>query len=179
MKTVRPLPLALIALLFGLPFSAPGIAHAQSQLKSESTKTPTDAEVKFRAEALLRQMTPEEKVGQLGVLFMSGASPATLDRVRAGEIGSLLFEKDPKLINKIQHVAVEASRLHIPILFGLDVVHGFRTEFPVPIGMAASWDPAMVEKAQAVAAEEARAAGMRWTYAPMVDIARDPRWGRT
>ncbi|MGA2755512.1 MAG: glycoside hydrolase family 3 N-terminal domain-containing protein [Terracidiphilus sp.] len=112
-------------------------------------------------------MTPEEKAGQLVVLFMSGASPATLDRVREGEIGSLLFEKDPELINKIQHVAVEESRLHIPILFGLDVIHGFRTEFPVPIGMAASWDPAMVEQAQAVAAEEARAAGVRWTYAPM------------
>jgi beta-glucosidase len=178
MKNVRPLSLAVIAVLIGIPFTVPSVGQEQSQPKSESPKTRTDAEVRVRAEALLKQMTSVEKAGQLGVLFMSGASPATLDRVRAGEIGSLLFEKDPQLINMIQHVAVEESRLRIPILFGLDVIHGFRTEFPVPIGMAASRDPAMVENAQAVAAEEARAAGVRWTYAPMVDIARDPRWGR-
>jgi beta-glucosidase len=85
---------------------------------------------------------------------------------------------DPALINKLQHAAVEGSRLHIPLLFGLDVIHGLRTIFPVPIAMAASWDPATVENAQAVAAKEARAVGVHWTFAPMVDIARDPRWGR-
>jgi beta-glucosidase len=123
-------------------------------------------------------MTPEEKMGQLSQLFVLGPSASIEKHVRAGEVGSLLFVTDPAQINRLQHVAVEQSRLHIPLLFGLDVIHGFRTVFPVPIGLAASWDPALVEGAQAVAAEEARAAGVHWTFAPMVDIARDPRWGR-
>src|SRR5207237_7346490 len=74
--------------------------------------------------------------------------------------------------------AVERSRLHVPVLFGLDVIHGFRTTFPVPLGMAATWDPSLVERAARVAAEEASATGIRWTFSPMVDIARDARWGR-
>src|ERR1043165_2274703 len=96
----------------------------------------------------------------------------------AGKIGSLLFVTDPALINRFQKVAVENSRLKIPLLFGFDVIHGFRTIFPVPLAMASSWDPALVEQAQTVAASEARAVGIRWTFAPMLDIARDPRWGR-
>jgi beta-glucosidase len=92
--------------------------------------------------------------------------------------GSILWVSDPKEINRLQHVAVEQTRLHIPVLFGLDVIHGYRTIFPAPIAMASSWDTKMVEDAQAVAAGEARAAGIQWTFAPMVDIARDARWGR-
>jgi beta-glucosidase len=100
------------------------------------------------------------------------------DRVRKGEIGSFLFVTDPASINRFQKVAVEESRLKIPILFGFDVIHGFKTVFPVPLGMAASWDPALVEQAHTVAAREAAAVGVKWTFAPMVDIARDARWGR-
>ena len=96
----------------------------------------------------------------------------------AGRAGSLLFVADPVEINRLQHIAVEETRLKIPVLFGYDVIHGLRTVLPVPIAMAASWDPDIVERGQAVAAAEARAIGLHWAFAPMVDIARDPRWGR-
>ena len=95
-----------------------------------------------------------------------------------GGVGSLLFVTDPAEINRLQRLAVEGSRHGIPALFGFDVIHGLRTILPVPIAMAASWDPETIERGQAVAAREARAVGIHWTFAPMVDIARDPRWGR-
>ncbi len=97
---------------------------------------------------------------------------------RVDKSGSLLFVTDPATINRLQHMAVEKTRLHIPLIFGFDVIHGFRTIFPVPIAMAASWDPAMVTDAQTMAAKEASSVGINWAFAPMVDIARDPRWGR-
>ncbi|HKU76370.1 MAG TPA: glycoside hydrolase family 3 N-terminal domain-containing protein, partial [Pyrinomonadaceae bacterium] len=134
-----------------------------------------------RAADLLAKMTLEEKIGQLNQLFFLSQlmKPEMMEPdIRAGKIGSLLFVTDPALVNRFQKVAVEQSRLKIPLLFGFDVIHGFRTVFPVPLAMASSWDPAMVERAQTIAAREARAAGVRWTFAPMVDIARDPRWGR-
>src|SRR5262249_7567110 len=99
-------------------------------------------------------------------------------QVRAGRAGSLLFVADPRETNRLQHIAVEESRLHIPLLFGFDVIHGLRTIFPVPLAIAASWDPAMAEQAPAAPAREGRAVGIHWAFAPMVDIARDPRWGR-
>ena len=95
--------------------------------------------------------------------------------IRKGEIGSLLFVTHPGMINRFQKIAVTESRLKIPLIFGFDVIHGFHTIFPVPIAMAASWDPKMAEGAQTIAAREARAVGINWTFAPMVDIARDPR----
>ena len=95
-----------------------------------------------------------------------------------GEAGSLLFVTDPAQINRLQRLAIEGNRHGIPVLFGFDVIHGLRTILPVPIAMAASWDPETIEQGQAVAAREARAVGIHWTFAPMVDIARDPRWGR-
>jgi beta-glucosidase len=134
-----------------------------------------------RVDELLAQMTLEEKVGQVHQLFYfkQFMKPEMIEPdIRAGKVGSLLFLTDPILINRFQKVAVENSRLKIPLLFGFDVIHGFRTIFPVPLAMASSWDPALVEQAQTVAAREARAAGVQWTFAPMVDIARDPRWGR-
>jgi beta-glucosidase len=125
-------------------------------------------------------MTLDEKIGQMNQLFFFGSKPVESINtgIRKGQIGSLLFVTDPTLINRLQKVAVTESRLKIPLIFGFDVIHGFHTIFPVPIGMAASWDPKMVEGAQSVAASEARAVGINWTFAPMVDIARDPRWGR-
>jgi beta-glucosidase len=139
----------------------------------------TDREIREQADSLLRRMTPDEKIGQLSDIFLLGKPGESLQqKIRKGEIGSFLFATDPALINRVQRIAVEESRLHIPLLFGFDVVHGFRTIFPVPIGMAATWDPDTVERAQAVAAAEARSVGIDWTFAPMVDIARDPRWGR-
>ena len=143
---------------------------------------PSEAAVRTRAEALIQQMTPEEKAGQLTQYFyfqMFAPLAAQLSQtVAKGGAGSLLFVTDPAEINRLQKIAVEQTRLKIPLLFGFDVVHGLHTIFPVPLGMAASWDPKMVEDVQTVAASEARAVGLHWTFAPMLDIARDPRWGR-
>ncbi len=135
-----------------------------------------------RAAALLKQMTLDEKIGQLnqvsGVQMPMLGSEKPDDAIVKGEVGSVLWLIDVKEINRLQHLAVEKSRLHIPILFGFDVIHGYRTVFPVPLAMASSWDPSVEESAQRFAAQDARAAGIDWTFAPMVDIARDGRWGR-
>lgn len=131
-----------------------------------------------RADALIARMTLEEKVGQISQQFVLGSAAPVEARVRSGALGSLLFVRDPVVIDRLQHMAVEETRLGIPLLFGYDVVHGFRTIFPVPLAMAATWDPELVEQSQAVAAAEARATGIHWTFAPMLDITRDPRWGR-
>lgn len=152
---------------------------AQAQVPREIQDHSTDLDVAQRVSNLLKQMTSDEKIGQLSQLFMFGPSSSIEERMRKGEVGSVLFFwSDPAQINRVQRIAVEGSRLHIPLIFGLDVIHGFRTIFPVPIAMAASWDPALVSKAQGIAAKEARSAGVHWTFAPMLDIARDPRWGR-
>ncbi len=141
----------------------------------------TDAQVNQRVDALLSQMTMEEKVGQLaqlpGFSFGPGAGKPE-DLLPKGLGGSVLWVNNTATINRLQHIAVEKSRLHIPLIFGLDVIHGFHTVFPVPIAMAASWDPSLVERTQTVAAREAASQGILWTFTPMVDIARDPRWGR-
>ncbi|MFJ3779072.1 glycoside hydrolase family 3 N-terminal domain-containing protein [Streptomyces sp. NPDC090075] len=161
----------------------------------------TGLPVEERVEDLLSRMTPEEKAGQLTMYFYFGTGepvPEDFDieslppehrvyieqprkveaAVAGGGVGGLLFVKDPKLANLLQRRAVEDSRLGIPLLFGFDVIHGLRTIFPVPIAMSATWSPEAVEAAQAIAAREARASGIHWTFAPMIDIARDARWGR-
>ncbi|MFI5895912.1 glycoside hydrolase family 3 N-terminal domain-containing protein [Actinoplanes sp. NPDC051513] len=144
---------------------------------------------------LLARMSPAEKAGQLTQYFYfrlpagAEAEPALgLDvaeqpqaveaALSRGEAGSLLFVTDPGEINRLQRLALEGNPHGIPLLFGFDVIHGLRTIFPVPIAMAASWDPEIIERGQAIAAREARAVGIHWAFAPMVDIARDPRWGR-
>ena len=135
-----------------------------------------------RAEALLGQMTVEEKAGQLnqasGIVIPGLATEKPDDAIVKGQVGSVLWQFDVKELNRMQHLAVEKSRLHIPLLIGFDVVHGYRTIFPVPLAMASSWDPAVEEAAQHQAGHDARAAGIQWTFTPMVDIARDARWGR-
>ncbi len=143
-----------------------------------------DLSLDSKVDTLLRQMTLEEKVGQL-VQYSAGqpTGPGTgrtdyEDMIAKGEIGGLFNITTARQVNAFQRIAVEKSRLHIPILFGLDVIHGFRTEFPIPLGLASTWNPALVEKAARVAAQEASASGVRWTFSPMVDIARDARWGR-
>jgi beta-glucosidase len=143
------------------------------------------ADVSQRVEALLRQMTLDEKVGQLNQLsgkdFSTG--PGTdkvrdIERdIREGRIGSMLNIRGAAETRRVQALALQ-SRLHIPLLFGLDVIHGYRTVFPVPLGEAASWDLDAIEESARIAAREASAAGVHWTFAPMVDIGRDPRWGR-
>jgi beta-glucosidase len=142
----------------------------------------TSQTARERAEALLGKMTVEEKAGQLnqasGVSLAGTITEVSDDAIAKGQVGSILWLVDVKEINRLQHVAVDRSRLHIPLLVGFDVIHGYRTVFPVPLAMASSWDPSVEEQAQRVAAEDARAAGIQWTFAPMVDIARDARWGR-
>jgi len=144
----------------------------------------SDANTEKKIDDLLQKMTLEEKVGQL-VQYSAGqpTGPGTGrtdydDMIRKGEVGALFNITAAKQVNGFQHVAVEQSRLHIPLLFGLDVIHGFRTEFPIPLGLASSWNPELVEQTARVAAQEASASGIRWTFSPMVDIARDARWGR-
>src|SRR5882672_6484414 len=129
--------------------------------------------------SLLARMTLEEKLGQLNQLSVDNQpTPEQLALIRKGLVGSLFNLTGAAATRDAQHIAVTESRLHIPLIFGQDVIHGYRTIFPIPLGEAASWDPEAVEGAARVAAREAAAAGVHWTFAPMVDIARDPRWGR-
>ena len=132
-------------------------------------------DVEQRVEELLAKMTLEEKIGQMNQV--SGGYQFT-DDIKAGKVGSILNIVDPVEINAVQRAAVENSRLGIPLLVSRDVIHGFRTIFPIPLGMAATFDPAIVEQGARVAAVEATASGVRWTFSPMLDVARDPRWGR-
>lgn len=141
---------------------------------------PSDEDVHRRAQELLGKMTIDEKVGQLNQV--SGVqSPNDLkpdEAIQKSQVGSVLWVFDVKEINRQQHLAVEKTRLHIPLLVGYDVIHGYRTAFPVPLAMASSWDPSVEEQAQRVAREDSRAAGINWVFTPMVDIVRDARWGR-
>ncbi len=137
--------------------------------------------VERRINALLARMTLEEKIGQLQQLdgeANGNYRSEHLELARRGSLGSTLNVRGADRSNELQRMAVEQSRLKIPLLFGFDVIHGYRTIFPIPLGEASSWDPLAVERAAAVAAREARASGVHWTFAPMVDIARDARWGR-
>jgi beta-glucosidase len=147
---------------------------------SGSAQTAPEAE--RRINDLLARMTLQEKVGQLQQL---DGDPNTgrvkaehRDLITRGLVGSFLNVRGARNVNEVQHMAVDQSRLKIPLLLGFDVIHGYRTIFPIPLGEASTWDPAAVERAARVAAAEASAAGLKWTFAPMADIARDPRWGR-
>jgi beta-glucosidase len=158
---------------------------AQRGTAAESLTTP---EVERRIDALLAQMTLEEKIGQLnqasstfdvtGPPPSQGAQQQLYEQLRTGQLGSMLNVVGAEATRKAQQLAVEGSRHRIPLLFGLDVIHGYRTMFPIPLAEAASWDLAAIEQSARVAATEAAAAGVHWTFAPMVDISRDARWGR-
>jgi len=126
---------------------------------------------------LLSKMTLEEKLGQMNQTYMGTTLDSINMRIRKGEIGSLL-NIDPKLINQIQRTAVKESRMGIPLIIGRDIIHGYKTVFPIPLGQAASFNPQIVENGASVAATEAREQGITWTFAPMLDISRDARWGR-
>jgi beta-glucosidase len=132
-----------------------------------------------RVDALLARMTLEEKLGQLQQTLAGGGSAAVRDAVRAGRVGSVFGDiVGATVTNALQHVAVEESRLGIPLLIGFDVIHGYLTTFPVPLAQASSFDPAVARGDAEVAAREAASSGIRWTFAPMVDVTREPRWGR-
>lgn len=136
--------------------------------------------IERRVRELLARMTLEEKIGQLAQVQSGGGHvPDHLRQsLREGRVGSVINEVHAATVNELQRIAVEESRLGIPLLIGRDVIHGFRTVFPIPLGQAASWNPALVREGARVAAREAASAGVNWTFAPMLDIARDPRWGR-
>ncbi len=142
---------------------------------SPSTVAPAEPQLDRRVNELLARMTTQEKIGQLAAFK---GDPAMPELIRKGEVGSIFGVRNPAEIARLQHIAVTESPLHIPILFGLDIIHGYRTVFPIPLAMAGSFDPKLEQEEAAIAASEATAAGQRWTFAPMVDIARDPRWGR-
>jgi beta-glucosidase len=150
-------------------------------LEAQTAKPPSEAEVNRFVDSLVKRMTLAEKIGQMeqtaGQPMYTPAAKSE-ELARTGATGSFLFFTDPVRINELQKLAVTGSRLHIPLIFGYDVIHGFRTIAPIPLAMASSWDPALVTKTQGMAAQEARAAGIEWAFAPMVDIARDARWGR-
>ena len=139
------------------------------------------ASIAGKVNGLIRRMTLAEKFGQLEMSGPTGPNgtpgQTLLNEVRNGQVGSVLDLVGVKYINQVQRAALQ-SRLHIPVIFGLDVIHGYKTIFPVPLAEASSWDPAAVQNDASVSASEATADGIKWTFNPMVDIARDPRWGR-
>ncbi|MGB5354513.1 MAG: glycoside hydrolase family 3 N-terminal domain-containing protein [Woeseia sp.] len=149
---------------------------------STTAATPLDPSEKLeqRVSELLARMTLAEKIGQMNQRNASeGYAPDYLtDGLRAGQIGSILNVVDAGVVRELQRIAVEESRLGIPLLVGRDVIHGFTTVMPIPLGQAATWDPPLITEAASVAAREAATTGVNWTFAPMIDVTRDPRWGR-
>jgi beta-glucosidase len=170
MKSTRSLCFLAVIIAFALSLTFPPSSHSQK---------PQDVEA--RINALLARMTLDEKLGQLQQLdgeANGNFRTEHLELVRQGLLGSTLNVRGAQKTNELQRLAVTESRLKIPLIFGFDVIHGYRTIFPMPLAEAATWDPSAVERAASIAAAEARASGVHWTFAPMVDIARDPRWGR-
>jgi beta-glucosidase len=144
----------------------------------------TDAKMKTFIDALMKKMTLEEKIGQLnlpgsGDIVTGQASNSDIGKkIKEGKVGGLFNIKSVEKIRAVQKVAIEESRLKIPMIFGMDVIHGYETVFPIPLGLSCSWDMNLIEQSARVAAQEASADGINWTFSPMVDICRDPRWGR-
>jgi hypothetical protein len=146
--------------------------------------TPLDnPETEQRIIKLLGEMTLQEKIGQLVHFADSSTGPGAphpdyREQIVQGNVGSLENITGAAETNALQKLSIEKSRLHIPLVFALDVIHGYRTIFPVPLAMASTWDPSMIDRASRIAAREATGEGIRWTFSPMVDIVRDARWGR-
>jgi len=148
----------------------------------------TSKTITQKVDSLLALMTLKEKVGQMnqyngfwdvtGPLPKNGDAEKKYKQLKAGLVGSMLNVTGVKNVRAIQKIAVEETRLHIPLIIGYDVIHGFKTLSPIPLAESASWDIEAIKKSAQVAASEASAAGINWTFAPMVDITREPRWGR-
>jgi len=182
---------AMLCFFLGLPIvlaqtaQAPAVAKTSTKASAKTSQNQLGSlAIESKVNALFAKMTLEEKIGQL-VQYSAGAATGPTsgrtddkDMIRKGQVGSLFNVTGARATNELQHIAVDESRLHIPLIFGLDVIHGFRTTFPLNLGLAATWDPDLVQKTARIAAQEASASGVRWTFSPMVDIARDARWGR-
>lgn len=151
-----------------------------SQCKSMDKRT----EKEIFIEKLMQQMTLEEKLGQMNLLPTGDITTGQLEssdiaiKIKEGKVGGLFNIKSVEKIRELQKLAVEESRLKIPLLFGMDVIHGYETTFPIPLGLSCSWDMDLIKNSARIAAQEATAAGINWTFSPMVDLSRDPRWGR-
>ncbi len=171
---------AAVVLLVGGLSTASSAAPTSRQARGKQATAAQQQSINAKVDALLGRMTPAQKFGQLEMAAPAGNDPTNMtlkQEAKAGQIGSVLDLTGVDNINAVQAAALQ-SPLKIPLIFGLDVIHGYRTMFPVPLGEAASWDPTQVAKDESVSADEAAADGIKWTFNPMVDIARDPRWGR-
>ncbi|MBX2926603.1 MAG: beta-glucosidase BglX [Saprospiraceae bacterium] len=176
--------LLLAALLFIVAACTPKVSSTVNLPKPAATDAPTEAKI----EALLRKMTLEEKIGQLnqyssfwevtGPAPQGGNQQKRYEQLRNGLVGSMLNVTGAEATREVQRIVMENSRLKIPLLIGYDVIHGYKTMFPIPLGEAASWDLNLMEQTARIAATEAAAAGIHWTFGPMMDISRDARWGR-
>jgi beta-glucosidase len=157
------------------------LLFTSNQLKAQQAN---DAKMKSFVDALMKKMTLEEKIGQLNlpgsgdIVTGQAQSSDIAKKIKEGKVGGLFNIKSVAKIRDVQKVAVEQSRLKIPLIFGMDVIHGYETVFPIPLGLSCSWDMKLIENSARIAAVEASADGINWTFSPMVDIARDPRWGR-
>jgi len=173
--TLKLTTFALIALVF-----------AGCKTESNSSKTTSNDINPFasQVDSILGLMTLDEKIGQLNlpvsgdITTGQGQSSDVGKKIQEGKVGGMFNIKSVEKIRAVQKIAVEESRLKIPLLFGMDVIHGYETTFPIPLGLSASWDMELIEKTARMAATEASADGINWTFSPMVDISRDPRWGR-
>ena len=195
----------LVLMFVLLSTSAVPGALAQAKGSSSGSAAPSNKqlaspEIERKVDALLKKMTLDEKLGQLVQYSDSGysaqaqtaeeaANPGknptaphpvdAMELVSTGRLGSLLNTVGQARTNQLQHAAVEKSRLHIPLMFGADIIHGYKTVYPMPLALAATFDPELVASLAHISATEARTGGVNWFYSPMVDISRDPRWGRT
>jgi beta-glucosidase len=183
--SIRALCRALMLfVLIALATAATSFSEQTGQISQSAQSTQADKRLEARVDSVLALMTLDEKIGQM-VLYSSdydvtGPSirKSYADDIRAGKVGAVFNALSVSFTRKLQDAAMKETRLKIPLLFGYDVIHGYRTIFPVPLGETASWDTAAMRRSARIAATEAAAAGLHWTFAPMVDIARDPRWGR-
>ena len=154
------------------------------QVSAQKKTAEADAKMNQFVSALMQKMTVDEKIGQLnlpgaGDIVTGQASNSDIGKkIRDGHVGGLFNIKGVDKIREVQRVAVEQTRLKIPMIFGMDVIHGYQTTFPIPLALACTWDMNLIEQSARIAATEASADGIGWTFSPMVDICRDPRWGR-
>ena len=167
---MKPIPILFLASLLAVSVSC--------TTERKPSTVGTTSEVERRVDQLLSRMTLAEKIGQMNQVSAGGEVANYADALRKGQVGSILNEVDPVKVNEFQRISVEESRLGIPLLVARDVIHGFHTIFPIPLGLASTFDPELVEAGARVASVEATGQGVRWTFSPMLDIARDPRWGR-
>src|SRR5688572_20197659 len=179
MLAAKPMKRVIVFVLL-IMFCSGGFCQER---KITSTMSGTPAMDKFINE-LMSKMTIEEKIGQLNLVSVGFdvtgpiVSKNVEEKIQKGNVGGVFNTFTPIAVRKLQEMAVQKTRLKIPLIFGYDVIHGHRTIFPVPLGLSASWDLAAIEKSARIAADEASADGLNWVFSPMVDIARDPRWGR-